>query len=132
MKISTRGPNVQKRHFGASSTFFFKMQGVRTYIRFIKLRTPHIFFIAKPKFDSVHQCSDTHWFFKKYFRAAGHLQPLLEAKNKSKQEQAYISTFNLHKFASKATGIGTYLLIISMVLLLVINVVYFFKRRRDD
>ena len=73
MKISTRGPNV------------FKMWGVQTYIRFIKLWTPQIFYKAKPKFECVHQSSDTYWFKKKKFKAAGQLQHFKEAKKLKKK-----------------------------------------------
>ena len=55
------------------------------YIRFIKLRTPPIIYIAKPKFDSVHQSSDTFGLFKKYSRAAAQLQPFLKPENLTKK-----------------------------------------------
>ena len=71
------------------------MLGVRTYIRFIKLRTPQIFFKAKPKFDPVHQSSDTYWIKKKYFKAADQLQHFLEANKFKKKIKKFKKCFFL-------------------------------------
>ena len=55
--------------------------------------TPQIFYKAKPKFDLVHQSSDTYWFLIKYFKAAGQLQHFLEAKKIKEKNEKMLKMF---------------------------------------